>query len=136
LAVSGTMGITNAVLRAGRSGIEAQRGTDTWGANYVFNASGIQEDLLVIADEFQSLSTSGAYATDAEVAAVSGAITISGGLTNPTITGDLAIVASGTQYIGAAATPLSASGIFMNASDGTVMQLVLYSDGLVSGVAV
>lgn len=74
MAVSGTMAIDRTTLWAGSGAIAAQRGPQTWGANYVFHRDGIQEDILVISEEFKNLSTSGAFATDAELSSVSGAL--------------------------------------------------------------
>lgn len=128
MAVSGTMIIDQALMLGGRDGIVAQRGPSTWGANYVFHSGGIQEDILVISNVLANLSSSGAYATDAELAAVSGAITDGGDFSAITI----ATAASGAAPIGTVAAPIS--GIFIDSVDGTVMQLVVYSNGLVSGV--
>lgn len=158
--VSGTMALTRTTLMAGSGAVSAQRGTQNWGANWVFSASGAQNDLLVIADAFEKLSTSGAYATDADLAAVSGAITIlgafiSGTFTSPNIVGgtqlqpaitsgsflscqlgsDLRMVSSGVQKIGSAAYPIAVSGIYMNNQAGAPMRLVITAGGLVSGVA-
>lgn len=158
--VSGIMAITRATLMAGSGAVSAQRGTEAWGANWVFNKSGAQQDLLIIADAFQKLSTSGAYATDAELLAVSGAITtlgtfLSGTFTSPIITGgtqmqpaitsgsflscqlgsDLRMVSSGVQKIGSNAYPLAVSGIYMNNVAGVPMRLVILANGSVSGIA-
>jgi hypothetical protein len=158
--VSGTMAITRATLMSGSGAIGAQRGNQNWGANWVYNPQGAQNDILVIADTFEKFSTSGAYATDAEVAAVSGAITTSGTLTaarltSPVITGgtqfqpaitsgslldcqlgsDLRMVSSGVQKIGSNAYPIAVSGIYMNNTAGVPMRLVIYSNGSVSGIA-
>ena len=158
--VSGTMAITRTTLYEGKSAIEAQRGTQAWGANWVFNPSGSQNDLLVIAEEFKNLSTSGAFATDAEVLAASGAAVINAsglartmdtaalatasgtatylvtaGWTSPTLTGNMSMASSGTQLIGSAHMPLS--GIVIHSVDTSVpMKIVMYSNGLVSGVAI
>jgi len=61
----------NAIL-SGAAHIEAVRGITNWGANWVYNSGGLQGDILAIADTFNSFSTSGAYATDAELAILSG----------------------------------------------------------------
>lgn len=98
--VSGTMALTGATFSEGSAAIVTQRGSDTWGANYVFNPDGLQNDIQVVAD---NLSQGG-------------------------------IVASGTQYVGSADTPVASSGLFINADDGTSMRLVVYANGLVSGV--
>ena len=151
--VSGTMAINRTTLMAGRASIEAQRGLAVWGANYVYASGGLQEDILLISEELANLSTSGAFATDAELAAVSGtltteidtdvasasgAITTSGTLNYPSITNlnaNVTLSSSGTIGIGSAAAPLS-SGIFIEAADTSVpMRLVVYANGLVSGVA-
>lgn len=154
MSVSGTMALSAATLFAGSAAITAQRGTDTWGANYVFNASGIQNDILVIAEQFKNLSTSGAFATDAELAAVSGSITTSGRFTYPIITSgtqlqpaitsgsfldcqlgsDLRMVSSGVMKIGSNAYPIAVSGIYMNNQAGVPMRLVITAGGVVSGV--
>lgn len=48
--VTGTMAISKATLVAGSGAIGAQRGNDTWGANYVFSAGGLQNDIYQIAE--------------------------------------------------------------------------------------
>jgi len=101
MAVSGVMAISKATLVAGSGAIGAQRGNDTWGANYVFNPEGLQNDIYQIAE---TVKTGG-------------------------------IVASGTQSIGSASTPIAVSGLYMVAQGGSVMRLVITADGLVSGVA-
>lgn len=155
MAVSGTMKVSIATMLAGSGDIGIQRGNDNWGANWLYNPDGAQNDILTIAESFANFSTSGAYATDAEVAAasgaavdtasgladtavlaVSGAITNSGAFTNPTVTGDIDLGSSGVSNLGSAANPIVASGIFMQAADSTaVMQLYILANGLVSGVA-
>jgi len=104
--VSGAMAVTKATLVAGSVGVKAQRGTETWGANYVFSPSGIQNDVAVIAD-----ALSGVY----------------NGFTPLT---------SGTYTMGTASAPLKASGIIMNNNAGVPMRLIITSGGLVSGILV
>lgn len=158
MSVSGTMAVSQATMLGGRSGINAQRGTKTWGANYIYNSGGIQEDILTVSDVLANLSSSGGYATDAEVLAASGAavitasggavtvsaaailaasgaITSSGTFDTPTVTGDVLFSASGSSSIGSVASPIIASGIFMKAVGGTTVQIVAYANGMVSGVA-
>ena len=108
MAVSGTMAISLATLKGGASAVNAQRGQNTWGANYVFASGGAQNDIGVLAD----------LALEVETAKTAG----------PTIVG------SGVAVIGSAATPIATSGLYINAVDGTSMQLVVYANGLVSGV--
>lgn len=116
--VSGTMAITRATLWAGSGAISAQRGLEAWGANWVFNKNGSQNDLLVIAEEFKNLSTSGAYATDAEVAAASGAavITASGGAV--AVATSLISAASGAATALSIANIAAASGAAVVAGSG------------------
>ena len=57
MAVSGTMALSAATFSAGSAAITTQRGTQTWGANYVFNPSGLQNDILVMSD----LQASGSF---------------------------------------------------------------------------
>ena len=61
----------NAVL-SGSAALEAVRGTGTWGAGYVFGSGGLTNDIKVISDTFKNFSTSGSFATDAELGAISG----------------------------------------------------------------
>ncbi len=141
MAVSGTMELNRTTLMSGRSAIESQRGTNTWGANWVYSSGGAQEDVLLISEELSNLSTSGAYATDAELAAVSGAITTSGSFTAPTINSGiidnvLLPDASGVVDLGTANLPFSSGAYFEAADTGVPMQLIIYANGLVSGVAV
>ncbi|HLD91502.1 MAG TPA: hypothetical protein VI911_10940 [Patescibacteria group bacterium] len=72
--VSGTMALTEATLKGGSAGIRAQRGDEIWGASWAFASGGAQGDILTLSDVLNNLSTSGAYATDAELLAVSGAL--------------------------------------------------------------
>lgn len=104
MAVSGLMEITKDTLVSGSAQVTAQRGDQTWGANYVFNQKGVQNDVLVIADALSGLYTS------------------------------LVPVTSGTYTIGASGAPLRASGIFMNNNAGVPMKLIITAGGLVSGV--
>jgi hypothetical protein len=101
MSVSGTMAISKATLVTGSGAIGTQRGNDTWGANYVFSAEGLQNDIYQISE---TVKTGG-------------------------------IVASGTQYIGSASTPIAVSGIYMNGPAGVPYRLVILANGLVSGVA-
>lgn len=161
--VSGTMEITRATLMAGTAAINTQRGTDAWGANWVFNPSGAQNDVLVIADAFQKLSTSGAYATDAEVDAVSGTLNtklnnVSGVLNTkianasgtivgsgqafqfPTIVsgtfnGNLYVTPSGSVVIGTSGAPLNSGFLYASDFAGAVYRIVVLPGGFVSGVA-
>lgn len=109
--VSGTMALTKATLISGSGAITAQRGTQTWGANYTFNPSGLQNDILQIGEAFRTVNT------------------------NVTLTGDLTFTASGSTKVGSAAAPIAVSGIYMNNVSGVPMRLVIYANGLVSGVA-
>jgi hypothetical protein len=61
----------NAII-SGSAALEAVRGTGTWGAGYLYSSGGLTNDIKVISDTMKYLSTSGAYATDAELYAVSG----------------------------------------------------------------
>lgn len=61
----------NAII-SGSAAIEAVRGPGTWGANWLFASGGATNDIKVLADTVKYLSTSGAYATDAELSALSG----------------------------------------------------------------
>ena len=105
MAVSGTMALSITTLNLGGDAISAQRGTQTWGANYVFSPSGLQNDIHIIAD-----SLSGVY-------------------------GNFIPLTSGTATIGTANFPLAVSGIVMLNQAGAPMKLVITAGGLVSGVA-
>ena len=110
MSVSGTMALSQATFIGGNAGIKAQRGTATWGANYVFNPSGLQNDIYVMSD----------YLATVDAAAFSTGIT-------PDV--------SGSYYVGTDAYPLAASGAVFEAADTNVpMKLVIYANGLVSGV--
>ena len=137
MAVSGTLQIDRNTLFDGSGAITTQRGSETWGANWIFNKQGAQHDILVVAEEFKNLSTSGAYATDTELADVSGAITSNGTfvsptLNDPTVSGDITLTGSGHQSIGASANPLSSSGLLMTSPDGTVFQIGVSDGGTVT----
>lgn len=158
MAVSGTLKLDRATFFAGSGAVASQRGDDNWGANYVFAHDGLQNDIYVVAEEFKNLSTSGAFATDAELLAVSGALnsklsSVSGAITtngtflqaaitsgsfiDSQIAGaGLRCVSSGIQVIGQQGYPLAASGIFMNGPGNVPYRIVITADGLVSGVAV
>jgi hypothetical protein len=114
--VSGTMALTVATLTSGSSAVKAQRGTQTWGANYTFSPSGLQNDIAVIADALAATGTSGTF-------------------TAPIFTGDVTFSASGSSAVGSAAAPIAVSGIYMNGPAGVPYRLVILPGGLVSGVA-
>lgn len=105
MAVSGAMAITKATLVAGSAAITAQRGSQTWGANYVFSPSGLQNDIGLMSDVFVDVHT------------------------------NLTPIASGTYTIGTASSPLAPSGIVMVNAAGVPMKLVILANGTVSGVA-
>lgn len=63
------------LLYSGIAYLDLVRGSGTWGANWVYNDGGLQRDIRLISNEFTNFSTSGAFATDAELSAVSGHIT-------------------------------------------------------------
>lgn len=44
------MAVDAATMKAGSDAIKAQRGTQTWGANYVFNGNGLQNDIYTLSD--------------------------------------------------------------------------------------
>jgi hypothetical protein len=123
MAVSGTMGINRSTLLAGSGQLELQRGTATWGANWIYNRQGLQGDILVISQTLAGLSTSGSYATDAELASVSGAITTDGSFTRGTFTSgtlewptlESGVYTSGTFTGGTFEAPVINSGIVSNA---------------------
>lgn len=104
--VSGTMALSKTTLVTGAEAVKAQRGTQTWGANYVFNSNGLQNDINVISD-----ALSGVY----------------NGFVPQT---------SGTYTMGSADMPLKASGIIMNNAAGVPMRLIITDGGLVSGIAI
>jgi hypothetical protein len=163
MAVSGTMFVTRATFWQGSSAILTQRGSDTWGANYLYNSDGLQNDILMIADEFENLSVSGAFATDAEVALASGAAVLNAsGIAATEIDADVAALSgtlvtsqtftyptlvsgsfssnirpstSGDVRIGTSDYPLAASGIIMSNASGA-FYIYVKSDGTVSGVFV
>lgn len=114
--VSGTMALTVATLKSGSAAVKAQRGTQTWGANYIFSPSGVQNDIAVIADAFVSVKTSGTFIA-------------------PTISGNISLSTSGTTAIGTANLPLAVSGLVMLNQAGLPMKLVITAGGLVSGIA-
>lgn len=100
---------------SGAASLEALRGNTNWGANWVFDSGGLQTDVLKIADTFSAFSTSGAYATDAEVSAVSGYIA-SGNIMNDV------------------AHAMPSGGFYINASDGTgVYQVTVPSQCITGG---
>lgn len=138
MAVSGTLQLDRTTLFDGSGAILAQRGGSAWGANWLFNKTGAQHDILLVSEEFKNLSTSGAYATDVELANVSGAITSNGTfvsptLNDPTVSGDITLTGSGHQSIGSSSNPLSSSGLLMVSPDGTVFQIGVADDGTVTG---
>jgi hypothetical protein len=104
--VSGTMAITKATLVAGSGAIGAQRGNETWGANYTFSPSGLQNDIYQVAEVLKDNASSLVPAT------------------------------SGTYTIGTSDAPVAASGIIMNGAGNVPFYLVINADGSVSGVAV
>lgn len=105
MAVSETMAVSKAaLLTSGAAGISAQRGTQTWGANYTFSPSGLQNDVLNLADIVKDNATA------------------------------LVPNASGTYVIGTKALPVAASGLIMLNQGGTAMRLIITAGGLVSGV--
>lgn len=118
--VSGKMEITTAQMFAGRAGISAQRGTQEWGANYTWTPSGLQNDILVIADTFRS----GVY----------NSLEVSGVNVTPFVSGSISLMSSGVTTIGSNTAPLAVSGIYMNNVAGVPMRLVITAGGLVSGV--
>lgn len=135
--ISGTMKVSQSTMIGGRSGLQSQRGMYNWGANWVYNSGGLQEDILTISDVLSNLSTSGAYATDAELASVSGTITGSGQVFAwPVVSGHMYLDASGYSQIGTANNPLHSGGLFMTSAGGAVYQVMCLNDGVISGVAV
>lgn len=114
--VSGTMALTVSKLKSGSAAVKAQRGTQTWGANYTFSASGLQNDIAVIADAFATTGTSGTFIS-------------------PTVSGAITLAASGTTTIGTGNNPIAASGIVMLGAGNVPFKLVVYANGAVSGVA-
>jgi hypothetical protein len=132
----------NAIL-SGSAALEAVRGTGTWGAGYVFGSGGLTNDIKVLSDTFKNFSTSGSFATDAELAAVSGYITTqiasgpfaSGSFTKLTVATDIVSAASGIATVGSKFNPIRASGLYMRAANNnTVWALCIQADGTVSGV--
>ena len=107
MAVSGTMGIDTSTLYGGSSAITTQRGSGTWGANYTYSPSGLQNDVGLLAD-FVSLSVSGGVPTNA----------------------------SGVVSLGSASNPYNSGFLTATSDDGTVFNLIVGDDGLVSGVPV
>lgn len=110
------MGVRNVkidrnAIWSGAAGINAARGNTTWGAGWLFNSGGIQNDILLFADEFKNLSTSGAYATDAELVRASGWL----GSGNISITKELAMP-SGGIYVKSADSSTGVYKCFINAS--------------------
>jgi len=93
--VSGTMRIEADTVLAGSGAIATQRGDANWGANWLYNHEGLQNDVYVISEVFKNFSTSGAYATDAEVAAASGAATALAIVNIAAASGAVVITASG-----------------------------------------
>lgn len=96
-----------AAIRSGLAHIEKVRGITNWGANYVFNSGGLQQDILQIGEAFRTFSTDGAYATDAEVAVISG------------------YIASGniTSVAGSSARAMPSGGFYVNSADGSATGL-------------
>lgn len=103
------MAITKTTLVSGSGAIGAQRGTQTWGANYTFSPSGLQNDIFQVAEALKDNAASLGTA--------------------------LVPTASGTYTIGTKALPLAVSGIVMLNQAGVAMKLVITAGGLVSGVA-
>ena len=101
------MALSKATIESGSAAIKAQRGTATWGANYTFNSSGLQNDLYGLSDSIAEAKASG--------------VTFS---------------ASGAVSIGTATNPVAASGIVMNGAGNVPFALYVLADGTVSGVAV
>lgn len=131
MAVSGTMAMDRDLLWSGSGAIGTQRGDDIWGANWIYHRDGLQNDILVIAEEYKNLSTSGAYATDSEVYNASGTILVEAG--------GLCYVASGaavtTAGVNAGALIYTASGVIVaDASGGAVTvagDLIYVASGVV-----
>lgn len=179
---TGGLSIDRNALNSGLAHLDTIRGTTTWGANYVFHSGGLQNDVRIISEEFSNLSTSGSFATDAEVATSvgllsgyisSGTMTITGNATDAEVASAIStvsgyLVASGTTYnqptmnepvmagpiatnltivtaaapstsgtvgLGTAAAPFDTFTI-ASTDTGVPMSLVVYANGLVSGIAV
>lgn len=121
MAVSGLMEVSLSTMKGGKPGISGQRGTEVWGANYLYSPSGLQNDIYTISNVFSGLITGGALSSPV--------------LTTPTVVTSITPSVSGALTIGSVAKPMAVSGIYMKASDGSTMRLVIMAGGLVSGVA-
>jgi len=107
MAVSGTMAVSLSTFKGGSAGIQAQRGTNTWGDSYLLHPSGAQNDYLVQADAASEVFTTGITPT-----------------------------ASGTMVLGSANFPLNASGLYMHSADSdAVLQVIATSSGLITVAA-
>ena len=102
------MGLSVATLVGGRTGISGQRGSEVWGANYMYAPSWLQNDIYAISDALKAI----------------------------VVSGTASLATSGTAVIGSASSPIVASGIFMNGPGNVPYRLYVAENGAISGVAV
>ena len=128
---SGGLSLDSAAMLSGAAFLDTVRGDTTWGANYVFNSGGIQGDIRLISDELNSISDGGTMTDTSITSGLFDACMVSSNPFTPRSSGDA------TETLGSASKPFAASGLIMNADDGSgPMRLVIYANGLVSGVAI
>jgi len=84
--------VNPAAILSGSAHLEAVRGVGSWGAGWVFGSGGLTNDVKVLSDTFKYLSTSGSYATDAELSNASGTLrTYAAGLSGFFQSGNISI---------------------------------------------
>lgn len=141
MAVSGTLALTLGRIQGGRAGVTARRGTGTWGANWVFSASGAQEDIRLISEALVRTTGSGTFYAPTTIGGTIRQATIknptvsSGTFSNlMTVTAGKIAVTSGAVILGQHQAPLS--GLYLKGAGGQsyLVTAKAYNGSTASGV--